>query len=147
MEAWIGFDVNPLYLVLHESIYCQVLLSVLVCGNERPVGLLRAASAPAVIPVGTCVATGIAAIRYSLVQTGSPCNTDIISKRHVLQLCSTRVCQGKSANPAGPVLHGLLKCAGVGRPQSVKWTVFSRRFEYCAQYLVFLSLYRRSSAA
>jgi len=23
VEAWIGFDVNPLYLVLHESIYCQ----------------------------------------------------------------------------------------------------------------------------
>jgi hypothetical protein len=22
-EAWLGYDVNPLYLVLHESIYCQ----------------------------------------------------------------------------------------------------------------------------
>ena len=34
VEAWIGFDVNPLYLVLHESIYCQVHLSVPVCCVE-----------------------------------------------------------------------------------------------------------------
>jgi hypothetical protein len=36
IENWLSFDTNPLYAVLHESIYCQVGQLLLTCCDSLP---------------------------------------------------------------------------------------------------------------